>query len=201
MIRIILAVSLVVVTLGLPPNVQADGLPRVLIGEADLICDISARANGRQRLIIRNGGGLSFDATVSPLTDGVVEQRGPNKGAVYSFTSKLATPAKGFLSGVGKVTIESLATKVSVEISRYDQKKPGTTLTFVSGDVVNRDVYVEFSGVAIRGKKKYEFNINMGPVQFGSGSLLPASANYKSALDQKAVMLYAKTTTVVALAR
>lgn len=183
---------------GLGQAGQAGELPRVLVGQADLICDISARANGIQRLMVREGGGLSFAATVSPLVDGIVEQRGSEKGALYSFTSKLAKPARGTLSGIGDVSIEELSTKVSVTINRYDQEKAGGTLRFVSGDLINKDVYVEFSGVAVNGKDRYEFNINMGPVLFGSGSVQPASANYRTTLDKKAVTLHAKTTTVVA---
>jgi hypothetical protein len=83
-----------------------DSLPPVVLsGEAELHCNISSRANGRQTLKLKSGQGLEFDAVVSPILDGVVEARGPERGGEYRFTSHLAGEANGTLSGVGEVAV------------------------------------------------------------------------------------------------
>jgi hypothetical protein len=90
--------------------------PAVLSGEGVLRCDISSRTNGRQILKIVKGGGLEFDAVVSPLIDGTVTTQGPDKGGVYKFTSHLARPAKGQILGQGALEIDELETRVQVEM-------------------------------------------------------------------------------------
>src|SRR5882672_10635027 len=75
-----------------PPARAADP-PAVLTGEGELHCTIDARTNGHQRLEITSGGGLEFDAVVSPIVDGTVTTNGPDKGGAYRFMSHLAGPA------------------------------------------------------------------------------------------------------------
>ena len=52
----------------------------MLTGDGDLVCDISAKENGHQKLTIVAGGGLEFDVAVSPIVDGTVTTEGPDKG-------------------------------------------------------------------------------------------------------------------------
>ena len=66
--------------------------PSVLTGDGELICNISDKENGHQKLTITYGGGLEFDVAVSPIVDGRVTAAGPEKGGSYRFTSHLAKP-------------------------------------------------------------------------------------------------------------
>ena len=177
--------------------------PGVLLGEADLTCEISMRANGVQRLTITKGGGIEFNATVGPLIDGTVSLKSPSEGARYRFTSRLVQPAEGTLSGVGKVTIEQLDTKVSVDVTRYEQPGgPGTVFTFSDGAVVNKGVYVEFVGMArAPGGAQYAFRVNLGPLTMGSGRVTPADSNFNTKLASKEVNIKAQATTVVSTLR
>src|SRR5262249_2863182 len=97
--------------------------PAVLTGDGGLPCTISAKENARQTLTIQNGGGLEFDALVSPIVDGRVTTAGPDKGGSYRFTSHLAKPATGKLPGVGAIELDELETKVMVEMTHYQQPK------------------------------------------------------------------------------
>jgi hypothetical protein len=173
--------------------------PSVLLGEAHLTCDIDASANGVQKLELTGGGGLEFDAVVSPIVDGSVDQNGPEKGGAYRFASHLAKPAKGKLSGVGEVELEELETKVSVEVDRYNQPGgPGKEFHFSHEDLAKKGTYVEFMGIA-RSKKgeRYTFRVNMGAPKGGSGKVRPKDANYRTEPMAKSVMVYAPMTTVV----
>ena len=110
--------------------------PAVLTGDGELTCNISDKENGHQKLSISHGGGLEFDAVVSPIVDGRVATAGPEKGGSYKFTSHLAKPATGTLPGVGKIDLDELETKVVVEMTRYQQPKgKGTQLSFTSRDM------------------------------------------------------------------
>jgi len=82
--------------------------PAVLTGDGVLECSISARENGHQKLVIKNGGGIEFDAVVSPIVDGRVIARGPDKGGAYQFTSHLAKPGRATLPGVGSFDLDEL---------------------------------------------------------------------------------------------
>ena len=173
--------------------------PAVLSGDGELHCDISASKNGRQTLVIVNGGGLEFDAAVSPIVDGTVTTRGPDKGGLYRFTSHLAAPARGKLPGVGEVELDELETKVAVEMTRYQQPQGrGTALTFSSSDMSRRGIYVEFVGRAhAAGGQRYTFHVNLGAPSDGSGRVVPADDNERSSMMSKAVYIRAPTTTVV----
>jgi hypothetical protein len=173
--------------------------PAVLSGEGDLVCNISAKENGTQKLTLRGGSGLEFDASVSPIVDGTIQTKGPTKGGTYRFTSHLAKPAKGKLAGVGDVDIEELETKVSVEMNRYDQGGgPGTELTFSSNDMSRRGIYIEFVGKAkAQNGDKYAFRVNLGAATGGSGKVQPQDANDNSRIVAKMVIVQAPTTTVV----
>src|SRR6185436_17753429 len=46
--------------------------PAVLTGDGELICNISDKENGHQKLTIIYGGGLEFDVAVSSIVDGRV---------------------------------------------------------------------------------------------------------------------------------
>lgn len=110
--------------------------PAVLGGNGKLDCTISRSEPGHQKLSLINGQGLEFDVQVSPILDGVVRTKGPALGGSYAFTSHLAGPGKGTLSGVGDVTIDELDTKVNVAMLRYKQPDgPGSELTFSSADM------------------------------------------------------------------
>src|SRR5262249_32660856 len=123
--------------------------PVIHTGDGSLYCSISARENGQQKLSLQRGTGLEFDVSVSPIIDGTIQTKGPEKGGAYRFTSHLAAPGKGSLAGVGPVTIDALETKVNVEMNRYQQPGgPGTELTFSSEDMAARGIYVEFAGQA-----------------------------------------------------
>src|SRR5262245_34026119 len=86
-----------------PPPQSSVPPPAVHIGKAELTCNIDSRVNGVQKLVLVEGGGLEFDAVVAPMVDGKVALKGPEQGGTYQFTSHLAQPAKGTLSGVGEV--------------------------------------------------------------------------------------------------
>jgi hypothetical protein len=173
--------------------------PAVLTGDGELLCNISDKENGHQKLTISNGGGLEFDAVVSPIVDGTVTTAGPDKGGSYKFTSHLAKPATGKLPGVGKIDLDELETKVVVEMTRYQQPKgKGTKLSFTSADMSRRGIYVEFSG---RGHadngEKYSFRVNLGAPTDGSGSIDPTDDNEVSHVAAKVVFVRAPTTTVL----
>jgi hypothetical protein len=171
----------------------------VLLGEAELTCTMDSRANGAQKLVITRGGGIEFDVVVSPMVDGTVSVKGPDKGAVYRFTSHLAQPATGKLAGVGDVSIEQLEAKVAVELNRYRQPGgPGTALSFGTRDMVGRGIYVEFAGTAkAPSGEKYAFRVNLGAMKSGSGQVEPADPNFDTRLMAKSVVVVAPTTTVV----
>jgi len=173
--------------------------PAVLTGDGELICNISDKENGHQKLTITNGGGLEFDAVVSPIVDGTVTTAGPDKGGSYRFTSHLAKPATGTLPGVGKVDLDELETKVVVEMKRYQQPKgKGTKLSFTSGDMSNRGIYLEFSGRAHAANgEKYSFRVNLGAPTDGNGSIDPTDDNETSHVAAKVVFVRAPATTVL----
>ena len=173
--------------------------PAVLTGDGNLICNISAKENGHQKLTIVEGGGLEFDVAVSPIVDGTVTTEGPDKGGSYKFTSHLAKPATGKLPGVGTFDLDELETKVIVEIARYKQPKgKGTELSFTSADMARRGISVEFAG---RGHAKngesYSFRVNLGAPSTGGGKVVPADDNDRSNVARKMVTFRAPTTTVL----
>jgi hypothetical protein len=173
--------------------------PAVLTGDGELTCNISDKENGHQKLIVTRGGGLEFDAVVSPIVDGRVTTAGPQKGGSYKFTSHLAKPATGTLPGVGKVDLDELETKVVVEMTGYQQPKgKGTQLSFTSRDMSARGIYVEFSGRghAANGER-YSFRVNLGAPTDGNGRIDPADDNDDSHMVTKAVFVRAPTTTVL----
>lgn len=174
--------------------------PAVLTGNAHLDCTISNKENGKQTLSLMSGQGLEFDVVVSPIIDGVVQAKGPEKGGSYRFTSHLAKPGKGTLSGVGPVDIDAIDTKVNVAMNRYKQPGgPGTELTFTSDDMAMRGVYVEFAGKAHASNgDKYAFKVTLGAATTGSGGTVkPATDADTSPIVSKAVMIVAPQTTVV----
>jgi hypothetical protein len=184
------------------PQAMAAFPPAVLTGEAKLVCNIDAKRNGVQRLALSEGGGVEFDAEVTPILDGTVHLQGPDKGGVYRFTSHLAKPAPGKLSGVGEVTVDELETKVSVTIQRYAQPGgPGTELSFRSEDMARLGIYVEFAGTAHPASggpdERYAFRTTLGPSKKGEGRVRPSDANDNSNLVAKAVIIEAPVTTVV----
>ena len=173
--------------------------PAVLTGAGELTCNISDKENGHQKLIISHGGGLEFDAVVSPIVDGRVTTAGPDKGGSYKFTSHLAKPATGTLPGVGKIDLDELETKVVVEMTRYQQPKgKGTQLSFTSRDMSARGIYVEFAGRGHAGNgEKYSFRVNLGAPTDGHGLIDPADDNDDSHMAAKMVFVRAPTTTVL----
>ena len=174
--------------------------PIVLSGNAKLECTISSRENGRQRLVVDSGQGLEFDVAVSPIIDGVVETYQTKPNASYQFTSHLAAPGAGTLSGVGKVRIEKLETRVRVEMKRYDQPKgPGSELSFRSEDMIDKGVYVEFRGDArAENGDVYRFRVSLGAAGPNSGGRVqPASDAERAPIMSKMVSIDAPLTTVV----
>jgi hypothetical protein len=173
--------------------------PAVLTGDGDLICDISSKENGHQKLTILDGGGLEFDVAVSPIVDGTVTTEGPDKGGGYKFTSHLAKPATAKLPGVGVFDLDELETKVMVEMARYKQPAgKGTALTFTSADMARRGIYVEFAGRGhAKNGEQYSFRVNLGAPSNGSGKVVPADDNRVSNVVTKAVQFRAPTTTVL----
>jgi hypothetical protein len=174
--------------------------PSVLTGDGHLDCTISSKQNGHQKLAITGGQGLEFDIAVSPIVDGVVQTRGPEHGGSYRFTSHLVGAGKGTLSGVGAVELDSLDTKVNVEMKRYQQPGgPGTELTFTNAEMADRGIYVEFVGKAhAPNGDKYAFRVTMGAPGAGSGgSVKPASDANTAPIMAKAVVIVAPQTTVV----
>lgn len=174
--------------------------PAVLNGSAKLECTISSRENGHQKLVLDSGQGLEFDVAVSPIVDGIVETSSTRPSASYQFTSHLAAPGQGSLSGVGKVRIEKLETRVHVDMQRYDQPKgPGTELSFRSEDMVDKGVYVEFRGDArAENGDMYRFRVSLGAAGPGSGGRVqPASDAERAPIAAKMVMIEAPQTTVV----
>jgi hypothetical protein len=182
------------------PEAEASPFPpAVLSGEGELHCTISAKENGRQLLVLRGGSGLEFDAVVSPIVDGTVQTKGPAEGGTYQFTSHLAQPAKGKLAGVGDVEIDTLETRVSVGMKRYQQPGgPGTELSFTSADIAARGVYIDFAGRARSALgERYAFRITLGVATEGSGKVQPADSSLNAPIYAKMVVVVAPTTTVV----
>src|SRR4051812_39158450 len=62
---------------------QSSYPPAIINGEGNLVCTISSKENGRQTLTISSGDGLAFDVVVSPIVDGTVSTKGPDKGGSY----------------------------------------------------------------------------------------------------------------------
>ena len=182
-----------------PGAVDTTFPPAVLTGDGDLVCDISAKENGHQKLTIVAGGGLEFDVAVSPIVDGTVTTEGPDKGGSYRFTSHLAKPGKGKLPGVGEFELDELETKVMVEMKRYKQPAgKGTALTFTSADMGRRGIYVEFAGRGhAKNGEKYSFRVNLGAPSDGGGRVVPADDNARSNVAAKVVSFRAPTTTVL----
>ena len=179
---------------------DADFPPAVLSGEAELQCTISSSSNGHQTLRLTSGQGLEFDAVVSPIVDGVVEAHGPEHGGSYRFTSHLVDGAKGTLSGVGAISLDTLETKVNVAMDRYKQPGgPGTELSFEAADMAARGIYVEFTGRALaENGESYAFRVTLGAPGAGSGGkVVPSSNAYRSNVVQKMVTIEAPQTTVV----
>ena len=182
-----------------PSDVPADP-PRIHSGDAHLDCTISARENGRQKLVMTQGSGLEFDVAVSPIVDGTVQTRGPAKGGAYRFSSHLVAPGRGTLSGVGPVAIDDLETRVNVEMDRYDQPGgAGTQLTFRSEDMAARGIYVEFAGHAHGDDgTRYAFRVTLGKPGAGSGgTVVPETPAATAPIQSKMVMIQAPFTTVV----
>src|ERR1700722_13440766 len=173
--------------------------PAVLNGEGDLVCTISEKENGSQKLTLRGGSGIEFDVVVSPIVDGTVSTKGPSKGGTYRFTSHLAKAAKAKLAGVGEVDLEELETKVTVEMNRYDQPNgPGTAFTFSSADMSRKGVYIEFAGRAkAPNGDRYAFRVNLGAATGGSGKVQPSDMNDNSRIVAKAVVVQAPMMTVI----
>ena len=183
--------------------VQQPYPPAVLTGDAELVCNISSKENGHQKLTIVNGGGIEFDAVVSPILDGRVIQRGPQMGGAYQFTSHLAKPGQAALPGIGKFDLDELETKVAVEMKRYQQPAGrGTALSFVSADMANRGVYVEFAGRghAANGER-FTFRVTLGAPTDGKGTVVPVNDNETSLIGNKMVEIHAPTTTVLVTTR
>jgi hypothetical protein len=174
--------------------------PVIHTGNGHLDCSISAKENGAQKLTIQQGTGLEFDVVVSPIVDGTIQTKGPDKGGAYRFSSHLAKPGKGTLAGVGPVAIDVLETKVNVEMDRYDQPGgPGTRLAFSSEDMAARGIYVEFAGQARADNgDKYAFRVTLGQPGPGSGgSVQPGGPGYNAPIYSKMVTIVAPQTTVV----
>lgn len=173
--------------------------PAVLMGDVELHCTISAKERGRQTLVTRSGIALEFDAVVSPIVDGEVETRGEKKGGMYRFTSHLAEPATGRLGNIGEVKLEELETRVTVEVTRYDQPKgAGAPFSFTSLDMRGGGVYVEFVGKAIaRNGDRYAFRVNLGAPSGGSGEVTPNGPGPREQIQMKRVIVQAPTMTVV----
>lgn len=171
----------------------------VLLGEAELKCNIDSRENGVQKVVITKGGGLEFDAVVSPIVDGVLTLKSPEEGATYRFTSHLVKPAKGTILGLGEVTIDKLDTKVSVDLARYKQPDgPGKTLSFETGDMSQRGNYIDFVGAGKSATgEDFTFHVNFGAASSGSGQITPTDANRVSRLLQKTVNIQGALATVV----
>jgi hypothetical protein len=174
--------------------------PLIHNGVGHLDCTISARENGSQRLVIKEGAGLEFDVIVSPIVDGIVHTSGPEQGGSYRFTSHLARAGRGELAGVGPVSIEELETRVNVEMKRYKQPGgAGTTLTFASEDMASRGIYVEFAGRArAPSGDAYAFRITLGQPGPGSGgAVTPEGPGKHANILEKMVRIEAPQTTVV----
>jgi hypothetical protein len=173
--------------------------PAVLTGDGELVCNISSSENGHQKLTIVKGGGIEFDAMVSPIVDGRVIAHGPDKGGAYQFTSHLAKPGQASLPGVGKFDLDELETKVSVEMSRYLQPAGrGTAISFVSADMASRGIYVEFAGRGhAKNGEQFTFRVNLGAPTGGSGTVRPTNDNEISGVMNKMVEIRAPETTVL----
>ena len=182
------------------PEVSA---PLVLMGEGELVCNIDRAKNGVQKLVLKKGSGVEFDATVSPIVDGTVRLKGPKQGGEYRFTSHLAAPAKGKLSGVGEVAIEKLETKVTVTVTAYDQPSgPGTPFTFTAAEMQGGGAYVEFNGVArAENGQRYAFRVNLTEPRGGSGKVTPVGPNFNDHIYSKMVIVQAPVVTSVVESR
>ena len=160
--------------------VQQPYPPAVLTGDAELVCNISSKENGHQKLTIVNGGGIEFDAVVSPILDGRVIQRGPQMGGAYQFTSHLAKPGQAALPGIGKFDLDELETKVAVEMKRYQQPAG--------------------RGHAANGER-FTFRVTLGAPTDGKGTVVPVNDNETSLIGNKMVEIHAPTTTVLVTTR
>jgi hypothetical protein len=167
--------------------------PSVLMGRVRLDCAIDWKHDGRQELQLIEGAGLELIAVVSPIVDGTATLKGETKGGEYRFTSHLAKPAQGTLTGVGAVSIEKLETKVSVAIDGYEQRRgPGTPIAFRSEHMSKRGIYVEFAGVARAANgDRYSFRVNLGGPTKGEGEVTPSNANEETEIVAKMVMMEA----------
>jgi hypothetical protein len=181
------------------PAAQERTPPSVLMGKVKLDCAIDWERNGRQLLTLVEGAGLEFEATVSPIVDGTATLKGEKEGGEYRFSSHLAEPATGKLSGVGEVKIEKMDTKVSVAIDGYEQKGgPGKPIAFRSEHLARRGIYVEFSGQARAANgDKYGFKVNLGGPTAGSGEVKPSDENFDTRIVAKAVIIEAEAVTSV----
>lgn len=173
--------------------------PSVHLGEVALVCNIDASKNGQQTLRLVSGGGIEFDAVVSPIIDGTVALAGAANGGSYEFTSHLAEPAKGTLSGVGEVEITELETKVSVALDRYSQPDgAGAALSFEAAEMASKGIYLEFAGRArAPSGEEYAFRINLGSATGGEGQVQPADAMDNSRIESKRVVVEAPAQTSV----
>ena len=185
-----------------PPQLGPDPArypPAVLTGDGELVCSISAKENGHQKLTIANGGGIEFDAVVSPIVDGRVVTHGPDKGGAYQFTSHLAKPGRASLPGVGSFDLDELETKVAVEMKSYRQPAGrGTELSFSSENMSRRGIYVEFAGRGhAKNGEQFTFRVNLGAPTDGQGRVVPTNDNETSGMAAKVVMIRAPTTTVL----
>jgi hypothetical protein len=185
---------------GNPSLLAPQAPPVVQSGEAHLFCTISATKNGTQSLALTKGSGLEFQVSVSPIVDGAVQTRGPEKGGAYRFTSHLVGKGKGTLAGVGSVTIDELETKVNVEMNRYQQPGgAGTELSFTSRDMAQRGIYIEFAGTAHGSEgDRYAFRVTLGqPGEGSGGKVIPDGPADHAGIVSKMVVVQAPMTTVV----
>jgi len=184
------------------PLKEADLPPLVLMGTGRLDCTISNKENGRQKLSLTSGSGVAFDVTVTPILDGVVEIKNGRlkseaKGVNYRFTSHLAEANNFRVSGMNKVELMHLETKVSVNARKFRQDKgPGTAIEFASEDMDRQGVYIEFRGLfrEIESKRRFSFRTVMGPPTHGSGVVTPTDSNNMSRIEMKTVVSEIKPT-------
>lgn len=190
------------------PLKESELPPLVLMGTGRLDCTISNRENGRQQLTLTSGSGVAFDVAVTPILDGVVEikdgkltgtlrqAQGPKTVASsalnYRFTSHLANSRTFSVSGLSKVELIHLETKVSVNARKFRQDGgPGTAIAFTSDEMERQGVYIEFRGLfrEIETKKRFTFRTIMGPPTGGEGLVTPTDSNRMSRIEAKRVMV------------
>lgn len=164
--------------------------PLVFSSKAILDCAISSTDPGKQSLRTVAGQGLSFDAPMQPIKDGVVVLEG--KGMMYKFDAFPVGPVKAKFSGLGNGTVVELKIEVEVTVKSYQQPGgAGSEIRFGAADIDADGAYVEFTGVFVRDrdKKEFPFRILFGSATAGEGSVLPASSGAKTALARKRVVL------------